>query len=124
MDNNGETDNWFVVKQYVESTALFTEKVMKKKRGQVLSNTHMVFEKCLPEDACYRFSLFDQSGDGICCDTGRGYYRVFWDGNLVTKKRDRFKNGKRRRSRVFGNGCNDEIKLKDLMMDEMSSHSD
>ncbi len=82
MDNNGETDNLKFVcgEEICRIDCAFHGESDEEKERTSLSNTRMVFEKCLPEDACYKFDLFDQTGDGICCDTGRGYYRVFWDG--------------------------------------------
>ena len=32
---------------------------------------------------CYNFTIFDSSGDGICCDWGIGFYNVYWNGDRV-----------------------------------------
>ena len=35
------------------------------------------------EDNCYNFTIFDEFGDGICCDYGKGSYAVFHEGVLA-----------------------------------------
>lgn len=32
---------------------------------------------CLPSDGCYSIHFTDAYGDGICCDFGNGYYRLY-----------------------------------------------
>jgi len=31
---------------------------------------------CLPEEACYKFTIIDSQSDGICCNFGDGYYQI------------------------------------------------
>ena len=31
---------------------------------------------CLPDNACYRFTIIDTQSDGICCSFGDGYYQI------------------------------------------------
>tara|TARA_R110001592_G_scaffold137257_5_gene355106 strand:- start:1178 stop:3097 length:1920 start_codon:yes stop_codon:yes gene_type:complete len=38
---------------------------------------------CLDSTICYRFTINDSYGDGICCSQGNGYYELFYDGNLI-----------------------------------------
>jgi Secretion system C-terminal sorting domain len=38
----------------------------------------------IPVAGCYTFHLVDAFGDGICCDFGGGYYKLFDINNLVT----------------------------------------
>lgn len=40
------------------------------------SNTTFFFEWCLALDACYTFTIFDEYGDGICCEYGDGSYTI------------------------------------------------
>ncbi len=35
---------------------------------------------CLYSTECYKFSIYDAVGDGICCDIGNGTYEIKWDG--------------------------------------------
>lgn len=35
------------------------------------------------KDGCYRFTIFDDSGDGICCDNGVGYYEIYINDELI-----------------------------------------
>ncbi len=37
---------------------------------------------CVPP-GCYEFTIFDDFGDGICCDYGIGYYNVYYNDELV-----------------------------------------
>jgi len=41
--------------------------------------TEYEFEQCL-SGTCYLFEIFDDFGDGICCEYGQGYYTVVVDG--------------------------------------------
>ncbi len=75
-------DNWFTVKRYNEEAERFRQNVMGG-RNTLPSNKENYFEKCLPADACYRFTLVDKSGDGICCENGRGFFSVTWDGKYI-----------------------------------------
>jgi len=54
---------------------------------------------CLPDD-CYRFQIMDEGKDGICCENGRGYFKVYYDGDKQLSSK--FKKGRRRRKK-FGN---------------------
>eukprot|EP00592_Proboscia_alata_P014929 CAMPEP_0194394622 /NCGR_PEP_ID=MMETSP0174-20130528/123955_1 /TAXON_ID=216777 /ORGANISM="Proboscia alata, Strain PI-D3" /LENGTH=723 /DNA_ID=CAMNT_0039190437 /DNA_START=588 /DNA_END=2759 /DNA_ORIENTATION=- len=38
---------------------------------------------CLPPNQCYKFTIFDDYGDGICCLEGIGSYEISWDGELI-----------------------------------------
>ena len=38
---------------------------------------------CADPDSCYDFYIFDAEGDGICCDYGIGYYRIYLNGAMV-----------------------------------------
>ncbi len=38
---------------------------------------------CIPDDACFKFTIYDSYGDGICCSYGNGSYTVTVDGNTV-----------------------------------------
>lgn len=38
---------------------------------------------CIEDTGCYDFVIYDEAGDGICCDYGIGYYRVYLNGALV-----------------------------------------
>ncbi len=77
-DAKGEEDNFFNVKRYDEEAGRFIQRVMG--RNRLPSSKWRTFEKCLPVDACYKFTIFDNSGDGICCENGRGFFKVTWNG--------------------------------------------
>jgi len=48
-------------------------------------STHHDEFLCVPisSDACYRFEIHDDYGDGICCSEGDGYYRIQYQGSTV-----------------------------------------
>jgi len=46
-------------------------------------NTLYRYYYCAPSDSCYDFYIFDSEGDGICCDYGTGYYRIYLNGALI-----------------------------------------
>jgi len=35
---------------------------------------------CLKRNECHRFMIKDRDNDGICCESGSGWYNVYWDG--------------------------------------------
>lgn len=40
---------------------------------------------CIDSSACVRFSMYDQNGNGICCDNGEGSYSLLWNGiNVIS----------------------------------------
>lgn len=39
-------------------------------------NALMRWSFCLPDSACYRFTIIDSQSDGICCFFGDGYYQM------------------------------------------------
>jgi hypothetical protein len=46
-------------------------------------NTLYQYYYCADPDSCYDFYIFDSEGDGICCDWGIGFYRIYSNGALV-----------------------------------------
>jgi hypothetical protein len=46
-------------------------------------NTLYQYYYCADPDSCYDFYIFDTEEDGICCDYGMGYYRIYLNGALV-----------------------------------------
>jgi hypothetical protein len=46
-------------------------------------NTLYEYHYCADPDSCYDFYVFDDAEDGICCDYGIGYYRIYLNGALV-----------------------------------------
>ncbi len=48
--------------------------------GNVQGNT-----VCLPDNECYRFTIYDSYGDGICCGYGLGHYFVAVDGDTIVQ---------------------------------------
>ncbi len=77
-DANGSKQNYFNLKKYNFGTGRFSKKVWQNKDLQ--SETTEIFEKCFPVNDCFIFTMWDRSGDGICCEKGRGSLKVTWDG--------------------------------------------
>jgi hypothetical protein len=46
-------------------------------------NTRFVEYICVEHSGCYDFVIYDEAGDGLCCDYGNGYYNVFLNDSLV-----------------------------------------
>ncbi len=40
------------------------------------ANMTFTEEVMIPQDGCYEFKMYDDYGDGICCDYGNGYVRI------------------------------------------------
>lgn len=47
------------------------------------SETVYQHEVALPADGCYEFVIYDQYDDGICCNSGYGYYRLQDKNNFI-----------------------------------------
>ncbi|MCZ2102567.1 MAG: M12 family metallo-peptidase, partial [Chitinophagales bacterium] len=45
-------------------------------------NTLNTIDICLPH-GCYTFQIFDQFGDGFCCNYGNGYYKLLKDKDIL-----------------------------------------
>lgn len=54
------------------------------RRGELPEHTTK-WTKSVPGGTCYKFIIYDQSGDGICCDRGSGYFELRIDGKLVKR---------------------------------------
>lgn len=39
---------------------------------------------CVPDNTCYRYTIMDSYGDGICCSGGYGSSRIYYNGLLVS----------------------------------------
>lgn len=46
-------------------------------------STLYAYHYCADPDSCYDFYIFDSEEDGICCNYGIGYYRIYLNGALV-----------------------------------------
>ena len=79
-DNNGRDDNHFKVFQRNEEVNIFDKIVYKRSKRKVKSNTTHMFKQCLPKDGCYKVTVYDDGGDGICCEEGQGYFKAVWNG--------------------------------------------
>uniref|UniRef100_A0A7S2H0Z4 subtilisin n=1 Tax=Helicotheca tamesis TaxID=374047 RepID=A0A7S2H0Z4_9STRA len=74
-DNYGSETTWEVTK---------TNGDLEASGGPYQSNSDVLFDKCIPDDAC-TFTINDSYGDGICCGYGTGNFKVHIDGNVVAE---------------------------------------
>lgn len=51
-------------------------------------NALFQYDFCVPTDECVFFTIYDSYGDGICCNYGNGYYKVYLDSVLVASGGD------------------------------------
>lgn len=68
-------DNYWQIKQAGE---VIFEKPRGYQRHTVSRDTII-----LDESKCYSFSIFDLRGNGLCCEDGDGYFKLYLDGNLI-----------------------------------------
>jgi hypothetical protein len=54
------------------------------------SNGSVISEDLCLKEGCYTFEIFDEFGDGICCDFGDGYYELRDTNNLLLAEGDAF----------------------------------
>ena len=57
--------------------------VMMNSKLQFMNKENYIFQECMRIDECYRFTIYDRRGDGICCLDGEGYYRIDFNGKLI-----------------------------------------
>merc|ERR1711879_114532 len=62
---------------------------LKNRKGEVLlkdfsleSNQMNSKAVCLP-DGCFTFTIYDEFGDGICCEDGEGEYSVYYNNEWI-----------------------------------------
>merc|ERR1711935_1159212 len=63
----GEAKKWLTIEK-------------KKKFTNSQLNTH---ETCLSTSECHRFRIKDRKNNGLCCDHGEGWYKIYYDGNKL-----------------------------------------
>lgn len=52
------------------------------------NNTLSNFNVCVPNTGVYSFTIFDEYGDGVCCDFGEGYYSITSCGEVIASGGD------------------------------------
>jgi len=67
-----------------------------------LSGPDITEHKCLPDNKCYRFTITDLAGDGICCNYGNGWYNLRYRGTEF--KHSSFEGGSNEVT-SFGDDC-------------------
>ncbi len=58
--------------------------------------------RCILSDSCYKFIIHDSDGDGICCSSGNGYYKLIYEDFFVGEGGEF---GSSEESTLFGNAC-------------------
>ena len=73
-------------------------------------NTLNTIDICLPE-GCYTFNIYDQFGDGICCNYGNGYYNLKKESSVLVNG-SRFGSSEKKSFCISNQTatCNDGIK--------------
>lgn len=97
-DGFGALDNSFKVK--MRKNGKFKKTVFAN--DSFLNNTEVTLSKCLKKTKCYKLTVYDDFGDGICCKYGNGRFQGFWNGKEVKNEDDVFKNGETSSSKKFG----------------------
>jgi len=68
----------------------------------------------LPSNNCYTFTIFDDYGDGFCCDYGNGYYRIETPTGTVIASGAQFGESEAKAFRINALGTNDFTMLNAL----------
>jgi len=78
-DQNSRQQNFYhLYKKDVSNK--FKTKVLHVGWNKFTNGEPHITEQCIDDGECYRFTLVDSAGDGICCEDGKGYYRITLDG--------------------------------------------
>jgi len=68
----------------------------------------------LPSNNCYTFTIFDDYGDGFCCDYGNGYYRIETPTGTIIASGGQFGESETKAFRINALGTNDFAMLNAL----------
>ena len=52
--------------------------------GRHQSNTQYYGQWCLLKNKCYKFTVFDNGGNGFCCEHGEGFWKAYARSKLGT----------------------------------------
>lgn len=77
LDDYGSETTWEITDG---ATVIASGGAYQDNMDQTLESTQV----CLEEGECYTFTIFDDFGDGICCDYGNGSYTVSWPAESMT----------------------------------------
>jgi len=97
-DNYGEDISLYLE---VKTSKGFKKKSFKKSNFD--DNKLQKYSTCLWKSRCYRFTIEDSYGDGLCCTSGKGYYRLRYGGKIIAY--NKFKNPNTKATKTFGKKC-------------------
>ena len=92
-DDYGEENSWEL--RDLSSNRVVVEVPL----GKYGPGTRDKVEVCV-RDGTYRFTMTDGIGDGICCKNGKGFYKLYLDGEILVNELN-FNNGKARSNDVI-----------------------
>jgi len=79
-----QTDSNYDETAYIVQSGTTGSFVLKELMTTCLSSQGIHTEhKCLADDKCYRFTITDLGGDGICCINGNGWYKLRYKGAVL-----------------------------------------
>jgi len=100
VDANAENDNTLFKLAYFSNT---NDRFKNFKERSFENNENYTWGACIPKAECYRFTMTDDSKDGICCENGNGFYSIdFNDQSIVESFEDKGK------SKVYFGSCDVE----------------
>lgn len=99
-----QTDNYAEdITFYLQRKKSGKKKGFRKKKifetTDLLSNQNQIFKTCVLKKECYRFTILDSYGDGLCCIHGQGWYSLTVNGRNIkystfeSKKKEKKKFG-------------------------------
>ena len=80
-DDFSDVDNKFLIQRLNRRKGHWKKKIWISNKLE--TSTTIYITKCLPKNKCYRLLARDLRGDGLCCDSGEGSYRLVWNGKLI-----------------------------------------
>jgi len=81
-DQNSKQQNQYTLHKRNNSNK-FKNKLLNVKKNKISNGDLHVTKQCIDIGECYRFTLSDSAGDGICCENGEGYYKITYGGILL-----------------------------------------
>eukprot|EP00555_Chaetoceros_dichaeta_P015427 CAMPEP_0198275892 /NCGR_PEP_ID=MMETSP1447-20131203/65019_1 /TAXON_ID=420782 /ORGANISM="Chaetoceros dichaeta, Strain CCMP1751" /LENGTH=572 /DNA_ID=CAMNT_0043970799 /DNA_START=83 /DNA_END=1801 /DNA_ORIENTATION=+ len=84
-DTKSKKQNMYLIQKKNNNGAAKKWSKIEKKNKFTNSELH-THETCLPTSDCHRFRIKDKKKNGLCCDHGEGWYKIYYDGKKLNHK--------------------------------------
>lgn len=82
-DENPNDITWFLYERSKGRLRSRRYRIIKRGTGSDFVQEHH-YQQCIKKDKKFMFVIKDTSGNGLCCSSGQGYYKLVVDGESFT----------------------------------------